>query len=96
MIVAINFSNTHAKLEDGQTLTEAIAKRDVLRLQQGVIDKLIRSTGNPQCRMRGTEIKFITTIDIAKLQRERDDLAKAYREIDTAIQATNWNSELIE
>lgn len=96
LIVAINITNTEATLGDGQTLTAAIAQRDVLRMRQGVLDTLIRTTGNPQYRMRGTEIKFVTTVDIAKLQRERDDLAKAYRELDTAIQAANWTAELTE
>jgi hypothetical protein len=96
LIVAINLTNTEATLEDGQSLTAAIAQRDVLRMRQGVLDTLIRTTGNPQYRMRGTEIKFVTTVDIAKLQRDRDDLAKQYRELDTAIQAANWTAELIE
>lgn len=95
LIIAINITNTAAKLESGETLTEAIAKRDVLRMRQGVLDNLIRNSGT-QYRMRGTEIKFVTTIDIAKLQRERDDLAKQYRELDTAIQAANWAAELAE
>jgi hypothetical protein len=95
LIVAINVTNTAAKLESGETLTEAIAKRDVLRMRQGVLDNLLRNSST-QYRMRGSEIKFVTTIDIAKLQRERDDLAKAYRELDTAIQAANWTAELIE
>jgi hypothetical protein len=95
LIVAINVTNTAAKLENGETLTEAIAKRDVLRMRQGVLDNLLRNSST-QYRMRGTEIKFITTIDIAKLQRERDDLAKQYRELDTAIQAANWTAELAE
>jgi hypothetical protein len=96
LIVAINKTNLKAKLEDGQTLTEAIAKRDVLRMKQGVIQSLIHSTANPQYRMRGTEIKFVTTVDIAKLQKQYDQLAKDYRELDTAIQAANWKADLIE
>ncbi len=96
LILAINVTNTQATLEDGQTLTAAIARRDVLRMKQGVLETLLHTTGNPQYRMRGTEIKFVTTLEIAKLQRERDDLAKQYRELDTAIQAANWTAELIE
>jgi hypothetical protein len=96
LIITINLTNTQATLEAGQTLTAAIAQRDVLRMRQGVLDNLLRTTGNPQYRMRGTEIKFVTTLDVAKLQRERDDLAKQYRELDTAIQAANWSAELIE
>jgi hypothetical protein len=95
LIVAINYTNSEATLENGTTLTAAIAKRDVLRMKQGVLDNLIRNSGT-QYRMRGTEIKFVTTVDIAKLQRQRDAIAKEYRELDTAIQAANWTADLVE
>jgi uncharacterized protein DUF6847 len=96
LIVAINRSNLQTRIASEQTLTEAIARRDVLRMRMGVLDAAIRSAGNPQYRTRGSEIKFITTVDVAQLHRERDTLAKQYRELDTAIQAANWSADLIE
>jgi len=96
LIVAINRSNMQARVAGEQTLTEAIAHRDVLRMRMGVLDGAIRSAGGPQYRTRGSEIKFVTTVDVAQLHRERDALAKQYRELDTAIQAANWSADLIE
>jgi hypothetical protein len=96
LIVAINRTNLQARVAGEQTLTEAIARRDVLRMRKGVIDGAIRSAGNPQYRTRGSEIKFVVTVDVAQLHKERDALAKAYRELDTAIQAANWSVDLIE
>jgi hypothetical protein len=96
LIIAINHTNLHAQLPDGRTIMDAIAQRDVVRMQIGVLDALIRSAGSPQYRTRGSEIKFVVTIDIAQLQRDRDRLAKHYRELDTAIQAVNWSADLLE
>lgn len=96
LIVAINRTNIQAQLPDGRTIMAAIAQRDVARMQLGVIDALIRSSASPQFRTRGSEIKFVVTSDQAELQRERDRLAKRYRELDTAIQAANWSTELAE
>lgn len=97
LINAINNTNIVSKLSTGQTITSAIAQRDVLRMKTGVIDSLINTLGNTQYfRTRGSEIKFIPTIDVTKLQKEKDILAKQYREIDTAIQAANWTFDLIE
>lgn len=96
LIVAINRTNSAAVIADGQTLTAAIARRDVLRMRQGVIDALLRTTGSQQYRTRGSEIKFVSTLNVAQLQRERDALAKQYRELDTLIQAANWAIELAE
>jgi hypothetical protein len=95
LIVAINATNSRATLADGVTLTAAIARRDVLRMRQGVLDALLRSVGSPQYRARGAEIKFVPTVAVPELQRQRDALAREYRELDTAIQAANWAVELL-
>lgn len=96
LIVAINRTNTATTLASGETLTAAIARRDVLRMRMGVIDTLIRTASGQQYRTRGSEIKFVPTVDIAQLQRGRDALARQYRELDTAIQAINWAADLAE
>lgn len=96
LIVAINRTNGQAALSDGRTFTAAIARRDVLRMRQGVLDALLRSVGSPQYRARSAEIKFVPTVAVPELQRQRDALAKEYRELDTAIQAANWAVELVE
>ena len=96
LIVAINRTNVQAQLPNGRTIMAAIAQRDVLRMHIGVLDTLIRSAGSTQFRTRGSEIKFVVTLDIAQLQRERDQLARDYRELDTAIQGVNWSTDLVE
>ena len=96
LIAAINCTNLQAQLPDGRTIMAAIAERDVVRMHLGVLDALIRSAGSPHFRTRGSEIKFVVTLDIAQVQRDRDRLAKQYRELDTAIQAVNWSVDLVE
>jgi hypothetical protein len=96
LIIAINRTNVQALLPDGRTVTDAIAQRDVLRMQIGVLDSVLRSASSPQYRTRGSEIKFVVTIDLAQTQRDRDRLAKQYRDLDTTIQAANWSVDLLE
>ncbi len=96
LITAINHTNLQATLPDGRSLTDAIAARDVLRMRLGVLDALLRTLGTQHQRARGSEIKIVATINPAQVQRERDALAKQYRELDTAIQAVNWTVALIE
>lgn len=97
LINAINNTNIVSKLSSGQTITSAIATRDVLRMKTGAYDSLINTLGNTyHFRTRGSEIKFIPTVEVTKLQKEKDSLAKQYREIDTLIQAGNWAFDLIE
>lgn len=83
-------------MPDGRSIMAAIARRDVLRMRSSVLDTLIRSSGSPQFRTRGSQIKIVVTLDIAQLQRDRDQLSQSYREIDTAIQAMNWSTDLVK
>lgn len=45
-------------------------------------------------RFSRQEIRFVPTVDIAKIQKEADRVSKSYRELDTQIQAKNWEIEL--
>jgi hypothetical protein len=96
LILAINRTNIAAAIASGESLTAAIARRDVLKLRMNVIDNTLRSAGNQYQRTRASEIKFVASVDVAEIQRERDQLAKQYRELDTAIQAANWSVDLDE
>ena len=40
------------------------------------------------------EIKWVATVDVSKLQKQSDDLAKRLREVNALIQETNWRAEL--
>ena len=46
-------------------------------------------------RSRGTEIIVKSTVPVREMQKTVDDLAKALRETDTAIQAANWSADLL-
>jgi hypothetical protein len=96
LILAVNRTNIAATIASGESLTAAIARRDVLKLRMNVIDNTLRSAGNQYQRTRASEIKFVASVDVAEIQRERDQLAKQYRELDTAIQAANWAVDLDE
>jgi hypothetical protein len=58
------------------------------------LDMILRASSINQHRQSKSEIKFITTIDIPKIQKEIDKMSKKYREIDNQIQAINWITEL--
>ena len=40
------------------------------------------------------EIKWVATVEVAKLQRQIEDLAKQIRELNGQIQETNWKVDL--
>jgi hypothetical protein len=94
LITRINRANLRATLPDGTTLMEAIARRDILKLQRGILDTLASSAMPMQERFTRTELKYVPTVDVAELRQEVDRLSKTYRELDASIQAANWTVEM--
>lgn len=82
-------------LPDGRTLTEALAARDMLVLRHGVLNVAVASAADRPSRYSLSEIRRVTTVPVGELRRELDALAQARRELDGAIQATNWTEELL-
>ena len=96
LVTRINRANLSSKLPDGRTLTQAIAQRDTLVSQHSLLQHAIASTQKEPDRYSMSEIKWKATFNVASLQKQSDDLAKKIRELNAAIQQSNWNSELEE
>lgn len=96
LVSKINRANLSNRLPDGRTLTEAIAQRDTLVSQHSLLQHAIASTQKEPDRYSMSEIKWRATLKVAGLQQQSDDLAKKIRELNAAIQESNWNSELEE
>lgn len=96
MVQKINRTNSATAFDANRTITDALAERDTLGLERGALDGVIQATSQANFRYGRSEIKYITTVNVADLQRRVDDLARRYRELDSAIQQMNWNIDLIE
>ena len=96
LIQRINRTNSTTPLDDGRTIADAIAERDTLRLRHTILTTLLQAASIKQDRLTKSEVRFQLTVDVVGLQRQTDDLAQAYRELDTKIQAANWLVDLID
>ena len=96
LVCRINQSNSIIKLSDGRTLTAAIAARDTLVSQHSLISHAIASSQKEPDRYSRSEIKWVATLNVKSLQKQSEDIAKKIRELNVAIQETNWNNELVE
>jgi len=94
LVAAINIANLKHTLPDGRTLTAAIARRESLVQRHSLLQAAIESTQKEPDRYSVREIKWVATIEVAKLQRQIEDLAKQIRELNAQIQETNWKVEL--
>ena len=96
LITRINRTNIAARLSDDRTLMEAIAERDMLRLQRGVLEDLVKAATPEHDRYSRKEIRYVPTVNVAEVQKRADQVAKRYRELDAQIQALNWETEIVE
>ena len=95
LIRRINKTNAVTMCENDMSLTAALAKRDVLGVKRSLYHSLVEAAAVQQNRYSGSEIKIESTVKVAKIQKQVDDLARQYRELDTQIQQVNWNTDLL-
>ncbi|HYL45177.1 MAG TPA: DIP1984 family protein [Ktedonobacteraceae bacterium] len=96
LIARINRTNFQTQLPDGMTLTDALAQRDVLDLRHSIITGLADTAAIRVERYGRSEIRKISTVNVTELRRQLGEIARQRRELDTAVQATNWATDLIE
>ena len=95
LIARINLTNCAVKVE-GRSLTELIARRDVLSLRAEAYRRLVEEASQNTHRATRTEIKILSAVDVPALQRQADDASRELRPLDNTLQATNWTADLME
>jgi Family of unknown function (DUF6847) len=98
LIRRINRTNAFAPLGTG-TITDAIARRDILKLRRSVITSAADAAAGRERgwnRQLRSELTFISALPVADLRAQADDVARRIRELDTEIQRTNWEVDLLE
>jgi len=96
LIKRINRTNSTTVFEDGKTIADALAERDVLVVRRGVYADLAAFAALRQDRITRSEVKYLAVVDVADVRKQADELAKSYRELDARIQEFNWKTELLD
>lgn len=94
LVLQINTVNHSTLLSDGRSLAKLIAHRDKLAQQHSLLQAAITGTRKEPDRYSMKEIKWVATVDVAKLQKQSDDLAKQLRDVNGQIQEMNWKVEV--
>jgi hypothetical protein len=95
LIQRINRTNSLTPLQE-KTLSDALAERDVLQLKRQAYERVMQEASIRQDRYSRSEVRFVSTVDIAQIQGTSDNLARDYRILDSQIQAQNWQTDLVE
>jgi hypothetical protein len=98
LIRRINRTNAATRVGGGM-LTDALARRDVLRLRHGLVTSAADAAAGKEqraFRQLRSELKMIPALPVAELRGQADELARELREVDTLIQRTNWEADLLD
>ena len=94
LIARINRTNSETRTEQG-TLTQLLARRDVVKLRTGMYHDFLLSASSLARRATRSEIKIMSTVPVAEHRKKADGLSRELRELDGVIQQANWTTELL-
>jgi hypothetical protein len=93
----INKTNASTRLPGGETVTEGLARRDVLALRGSVLRGVVRAaTNDGLSRYSRSEIRMVRQVKVSDIQSLIDAQARQRRELETLLQAHNWTTQLLE
>lgn len=96
LIARINKTNcTQQTSYDNLTITELIAKKDVLTAKINSYQSIVNTASNLVGRVSRSEIKVLSNVDVKKIQKEIDKMSKELRIVSNTIEEANWNIEII-
>jgi hypothetical protein len=97
LLAQINHTNATTKLATGETVTEGLARRDVLELRQRTMRNAIQAATNDGLpRYSRSEVRMVRQINVREIQQRLDAMSKARRDLDNQLQQQNWTTSLVE
>jgi len=73
LIASVNRTNSKTELRSGSTLTDALARRDVLALRQSALKSAAEAATVQEGRYSRSEIRMVRTFDVAAARRRADE-----------------------
>lgn len=95
LVSGINRTNAKTAFDGARTISDAIAERDVVGKKRDLLAGIADAASTRQDRYSKSEVKFVATVSVGQLQKQVDQLAKQFRELDTRLQELNWKTDLI-
>ena len=100
LIRRINRTNAATVIGPQETMTDALARRDVLRKRHALfaaaVDAAVDHGRLGMMRQLRSELKMLAALPVAELRGQADDVARQIRDLDVRIQQANWEVDLIE
>jgi len=95
LIQRINKTNCNTYFDNERMLVDMLAVRENIWNKRSILSSLAESAVIKLDRYSRSEVKFISMVNVAALQKEIEKLSKEFRELDTKIQEKNWTVSLL-
>jgi len=97
MSLRILATNISTVLREGETISQAIIRRDSLKRAVSMYNKLLSAATGSGSRglFSSRDVKYKRVVDMEKVRADMDNAAMQYRELDVKLQQLNWNTELL-
>jgi hypothetical protein len=100
LVRRINRTNAATTMGDESTISDALARRDVLRARHAVLtaaaDAAVGNDRSGYARQMRSELRMLAALDVAAVRRQADELAREIRMLDVRIQQSNWEVDLLD
>jgi archaellum component FlaC len=83
------------KIDSSLSIADMITQRDAVKQKLNALYKLSEGATIELNRYSRSEIVQKSSVSVPEIQKQINELSKAYREIDTKLQALNWNTDLL-
>ena len=81
LIQKINRTNSSTVLDNNLSISDALAQRDSIQLKRSIYDLVIQTAATRQDRYGRSEIKYLSTVNIAELQTQIDNSIQKFRKL---------------
>src|SRR2546423_2590556 len=82
LIKRINRTNSVTLFEGERTVSDVLAERDVLAMRRNLYAGLAEAATVQRNRYMRTEVKYVSTLNVAENRKRADALAREYRELE--------------
>lgn len=100
LIRRINRTNAAAVIGPQGTMTDALARRDILRKRHALLVAAADAAADQgrlgMMRQLRSELKTLTALPVTQLRTRADHIARQIRDLDVRIQQANWEVDLID
>ncbi|GAA1472291.1 DIP1984 family protein [Corynebacterium felinum] len=94
LVARINHVNATTLFDESRTLTQALALRERLKREFDMYNRVAQRASKNQVRWTRSEIKLVSTVNVADLRAHANQVAQQIRDVDMKIQELNWSIEL--